>query len=125
MHLFIVFITSIYRQSFVSSFYLVELLYKYKKFRRSLLFAAIGRKLRKRDTTPKRRLVLDEIADDPIEKPIIDIVGEPDRSVLRYRLPTVTVGTRRGTNGAARTRRLVDRDAINEINLPARWIDRL
>lgn len=35
------------------------------------------------------------------------------RSALRYRSPTVT-GTRRWTNGAARDRRLVERDAINE-----------
>lgn len=46
-------------------------------------------------------------------KTIIDIAGEPARSVLRYRFLTVT-GTRRWTNGAARARRLVDRDAINE-----------
>jgi len=55
---------------------------------------------------------------------LIDIVSKTGRIgftvpfIYRYR------HTPR-TNSAARACRLVDRDAINEINLPARWNDRL
>lgn len=59
-----------------------------------------------------------------VKKPIIDIVGGTGRIGLTVPFTYRYRHTPR-TNGAARARRLVDRDAINEINLPVRWHDRL
>lgn len=93
------------------------------KSRRSQIddsFAASERKLRR----TRSNATLDKISRWSSKCQLIDLVDGTGRISLtvpftyRYRHTP-------WTNGAARARRLVDRDAINEINLSARWNDRL